>query len=292
VQSIEPEMRPAGRWTGTGPLLHGGRVEQQDLDALRAKLFFDLEPTGDGYVRFAVLLVLSVLIATGGVMADSTATVIGAMIVAPLMTPIMATAFALVTADVPRVGRSVSIVIGGAAVAIGLSYLFAVISPVFVDATSNAQIVARVSPRGLDLIIALASGAAGAFALSRANVADALPGVAIAISLVPPLSVVGVTLANGDQGAAAGAFLLFLTNFLAIIVAGGGMLAAMGYGRAALGGRSSRSRRHATIVVAAGTMIVLVPLAITSAHVARDAFLERMVPRSTLPSRLSRVSPR
>jgi hypothetical protein len=88
-----------------GEFLHGSRVGIADVDDVRSRLFFDLEPTRDAYVRFGVLLVLSVIIATGGVFTDSTATVIGAMIVAPLMTPIMATSLAVVTGDGRRIWR-------------------------------------------------------------------------------------------------------------------------------------------------------------------------------------------
>ena len=126
----------------------------------------------------------------------------------------------------------------------------------------------------MDLVVALASGAAGGFAVSRAKVSDALPGVAIAISLVPPLCVVGVMLANGDPDAAFGALLLFLTNFLAILAAGGGMLALMGYGRVSLGGVSPANRRKASIAILAATAVVLIPLVVTSVRVARDSLVE------------------
>jgi uncharacterized hydrophobic protein (TIGR00271 family) len=262
-----------------GSLLHGGRVGRADLEVLAAKLFFDREGTRDPYVRFGVLLLLSVVIATGGVITDSTATVIGAMIVAPLMTPIMATALAVVTADVRRMARSMAIVAAGVGAAVGVSYLMALISPVVVEAATNSQVSGRISPTTLDLVVALASGAAGAFALSRENVSDALPGVAIAISLVPPLCVVGTMLASGDPSAAWGAFLLFLTNFVAILVAGGSLLAVMGYGRVALAGRTSRARRRAAAAIVVATLVILVPLEATSAKIAGDTSLQYTVSR-------------
>ena len=91
-----------------GSLLHGGRVEQADYDLLAAKLYFHGSDSKDAYVRFAVQLVLSAVIATGGVIGDSTAVVIGAMIIAPLMVPIMATAFAVVAGDAEGLVRSVA----------------------------------------------------------------------------------------------------------------------------------------------------------------------------------------
>ena len=260
-----------------GSGLHGGPVTPADLAELADKLYFDRDPGGDAYLRFWVLLVLSTVIATGGVMTDSTAAVIGAMIVAPLMTPIMASALAVVTGDLSHLGRSLAMVAGGVVVAIGLSWAIAFISPTIVTEASNSQIAARVAPRTLDFVVALASGAAGAFAISRAKVIDALPGVAIAISLVPPLCVVGVTLANGEPSAAAGALLLFATNFLAILAAGGGTLALMGFGRVALAGVSPHARRRVAAVIVIASLVVLIPLAATSARVIRDSLIARDV---------------
>jgi uncharacterized hydrophobic protein (TIGR00271 family) len=185
------------------------------------------------------------------------------------MTPIMATALGVVTGDLRHLGRSLLTVAVGVAATVGLSYLIGLASPGVVDATTNSQVAGRISPRLVDLMVALASGAAGAFALSRRNVSDTLPGVAIAISLVPPLCVVGVMLANHDASASAGAMLLFVTNFLAILVAGGGLLAIMGYGGVAFAGHH-RGRRAAAIVVAIATVLIAVPLSITAVRVARD----------------------
>jgi uncharacterized hydrophobic protein (TIGR00271 family) len=171
---------PTGRVRSFGDLLNGGRVARADLEELAGKLWFDREGR-DAYVRFGVLLVLSVVIAAGGVLTDSTATVIGAMIVAPLMTPIMATTFAIVVGDVAHIGRSLAIVAVGVGVAIGLSFLLGLWSPAIVTVATNLQVAGRVKPSIADLVVALAAGAAGAFGLSRRNVSDALPGVAIAI---------------------------------------------------------------------------------------------------------------
>jgi uncharacterized hydrophobic protein (TIGR00271 family) len=273
-----PPKGPSRRAGSFGDFLHDGRVELADLDVLRDKLFFDRDRGLDPYVRFAVLLILSVIIATGGIITDSTATVVGAMIVAPMMTPIMATALAVVTGDERRILRSLLIVTVGVLVSIGLSWLLAEISRTVVT-TANSQVAGRISPRTSDLLVALASGAAGAFALSRENVSDALPGVAIAISLVPPLCVVGVMLANGDPSAAAGAMLLFVTNLLAILVAGGGLLAIMGYGRAAIGHTTSRERRRAAIIIASATLLILIPLSSTAISAGRRSVLEASVTR-------------
>ena len=197
------------------------------------------------------------------------------MIVAPLMTPIMASALAIVTGDSRHLGRSLLLVAIGIGTAVGISLVMGVLALGAPDPTTNSQMVARTSPRTVDLVVALASGAAGAFALSRRNVADALPGVAIAISLVPPLCVVGVSLSVGDIGAAAGAFLLFGTNVLAILVAGGGLLAIMGYGAVARRVVSAAARKRAALVTGVALVLVGVPLAATAVRVAQDTILEQ-----------------
>lgn len=259
------------RW---GTALHGGPVGPADLEDLEGKLYFDREPGRDAFVRFGVLLVLSVIIASGGVLGDSTATVIGAMIVAPLMTPIMATALAMVTGDQRHLGRSFALVLVGVAVAVGLSLFFGWATPGSIDLTANSQVQGRISPRAIDLIVALASGAAGAFALSRRSVADALPGVAIAISLVPPLCVVGICLSQGDVTSAGGAMLLFVTNLVAILVAGGGTLALMGYGAVARRDIHPEGRRKAALVTGIALVVIVVPLVLSSTRLAQDSLLE------------------
>lgn len=169
---------------------------------------------------FWVLLVLAAVIASAGIIADSTATVIGAMIVAPLMTPILGTALSVVLARKRLILANLAIVVAGAAVVILIAFLLGLPTHSQLIADTNSQIASRVSPRLIDLVAALATGVVGAFAIVRHDVSDTLPGVAIAISLVPPLCVVGLTLESGAPGQALGALLLFGTNVAAIIATG------------------------------------------------------------------------
>ena len=192
---------------------------------MEEKLFFEGERRLRSITNYVVLLTLATIIATYGVISSSTATVIGAMIIAPLMTPIMATTVAIVIGSGRRMSESFMLVLLSILYVIGLAILLSIfISPVVIDFSTNPEITTRVSPNLLALFVALASGAAGAFATSREDVSDSLPGVAIAISLVPPLSVVGIALSKAQWLDAGGALLLFLTNFLAIILAGGAVL--------------------------------------------------------------------
>jgi uncharacterized hydrophobic protein (TIGR00271 family) len=171
-------------------VIRENRFTPEDVPCFEAKLFFEGAARRKYFEQFGVLLVLATIIATLGVLSDSTATVIGAMIIAPLMTPIMATAEALVTGRMGRASRSLLLVAVGVLSVIGLSWLMGTVYTGVISFDSHSPILGRISPRMIDLIATLASGAAGAFCMSREDISDSLPGVAISISLVPPLCVV------------------------------------------------------------------------------------------------------
>src|SRR5262245_45414454 len=183
-------------------------VHPADLARMRDQLFFEGEHQRTRLSRFWVLLPLSAVIASAGVVGDSTATVIGAMIVAPLMTPILGVALAATLADRENLVRSVLLVVLGALVVIAIGFVIGLVTAVPVVAADNSQVAGRVEPKLIDLVAALATGAVGAVALCRSDVSDTLPGVAIAISLVPPLTVVGLTLQSGEPSESLGALLL------------------------------------------------------------------------------------
>lgn len=179
-----------------------------------------LNPTKASLSRFYALMGFASVIASFGVLTDSTAVVIGAMLVAPLMTPLMGLSLSLVSGWTERVARTSIIVISAVAIPILTGALSTAVMGLGIDPATNSQITSRANPTLLDLAIALAAGAAGAYATSRRDVADSLPGVAVAIALVPPLAVVGVSAQLGDWSAASGSMLLFVTNVVAIIATG------------------------------------------------------------------------
>lgn len=255
-------------------IVRANRFTPETVPWFEAKLFFEGDRRRPYREQFGMLLTLSTIIATAGVIADSTATVIGAMIVAPLMTPIMATAAALVTGQVPRALRSVGLVVVGVLVVIGLSAILARLYPGYISFDTNAQILGRTSPRVIDLVAALASGAAGAFCMSREDVSDSLPGVAIAISLVPPLCVVGVALSHGQVDDATGAMLLFLANMLAILLAGGALLVLLGLSAARTSGLRGHARRNAFAAIVIAVVAVSVPLAATGVRITQELVAE------------------
>ncbi len=212
---------------------------------------------------FWTMLTLSAVIASAGVLADSTATVIGAMIIAPLSTPIMGVALSLVT---QRRSRPWLFVLCGSALVIVVGLVFSFALPGAYDLLANSQVASRTSPGLVDLVAAMATGLAGAVALSRRDVGAVLPGVAIAISLVPPLAVIGVCLGQGSLELSLGALVLFLSNLLALVLTGTLVFAALGYATLAQE-RRGRPRRRAYTTITALIIIVALPLgANTAAH--------------------------
>ena len=249
--------------TATDPGVTGA-----DVDRMVDRLFLG---TSRQRSAFWVLLVLAAVIAGSGVVADSVATVIGAMIVAPLMTPILGTALALVLADSRRVVASALLVVAGAAAVVAIGYLLGLLIPGPIVAETNSQVAGRVEPKLIDLVSALATGAVGAFALVRSDVSDTLPGVAIAISLVPPLAVVGLTLESGAPDQSMGALLLFATNVTAIIATGTAVLVGYRVRAAAVdtGRLIGRLRARTIVIVTLLVVVVAVPLGIGSYQVFR-----------------------
>ena len=248
---------------------------------MRDAVFFDGSSSGARYSRFWLLLVLASIIASAGIVGNSTATVIGAMIVAPLMTPILGTMLATALGDRANLVRSLLLVLAGAAAAVLIGFAVGLLVPTVVLADTNEQVAARVSPRLIDLLAALATGVVGSVALVRRDISDTLPGVAIAISLVPPLCVAGLVLESGSLTQFLGALLLFVTNVVAIL--GTGIVVMSVYGVSRLvrrrvpGDSSTPSLIAPVAFLAAMLLLVGVPLTLTSIHVAARSNLEGAV---------------
>jgi uncharacterized hydrophobic protein (TIGR00271 family) len=167
-------------------------------------------------VEHAALLTVAGLIALFGLLENSAAVIIGAMLISPLMNPILAASLPLLLGD-GKLGRRSAIVLAlSVAAVIAVTCLVAFVIPL---KQVTPQILARTTPNLLDLFIAFLSGLAGTLALRGGSVAmTILPGVAIAVAVVPPLSVVGYGLSTHQGSIAGGAFLLFITNLVAIVI--------------------------------------------------------------------------
>lgn len=164
---------------------------------------------------FIALICLSTLIAGLGLARDSAAVVIGAMLVAPLMTPLVGAGLALVQGNYLLFSNAVKTVVRGFLLAFLLGWLMGICLPTL-DVTGEMH--ARGSPHVLDLLVAFISGVAAAYAIGRPNLSSALPGVAIAAALVPPVATAGLAAAGWEWKLAGGSLLLFLTNIVAIIL--------------------------------------------------------------------------
>ena len=176
---------------------------------------------------FHFMLGLSAIIATLGLLANNVAIIIGAMIIAPLMGPIVGMAYSIAMGNRMLLRRSSLTILKGIILTILASWLTASVIGL---KTVDSEILSRTNPTLIDFGIAMAAGAAGAFANTRRSISDAIPGVAIAVALVPPLSVIGIGLALGEQEIAVGSLLLFLTNLICIIFFGGLVFLFQSYG--------------------------------------------------------------
>lgn len=184
---------------------------------------------------FVVLLGTSTVIATLGLFQNSAAVIIGAMIIAPLMRPLMGLAYGSLIANAFLIRRSIFTIIVGSVVAVFIAFIFATLLR-GIEVTS--EISSRIHPNLLDMGVAVFAGAAGAYCQTRRDLADTLAGVAISVALVPPLGVVGIGLALGQTKIWTGAGLLYATNLVGITFAAIIVFLLMGYGPIKRAGRS------------------------------------------------------
>ncbi|AYV26436.1 DUF389 domain-containing protein [Streptomyces avidinii] len=226
------------------------------LDALMVR------PSAEALRRFIVLLCLSVVVATVGLLQDSTAVVIGAMMMAPLMAPIMGVAASLVMGWGARLLGGLAVVGLSTVASMAIAWAMTVLMP-SAGSTMPAEALARSSPDVRDLLVALAAGAAGAYATVRKEVSGALPGVAVAVALVPPLSSAGVLMGRGQPELARGAVLLFAANLFGIVLAAAVVFVLTGFMPAA------RLRANPARLVLTLALITVPTLAVATVLTAR-----------------------
>jgi uncharacterized hydrophobic protein (TIGR00271 family) len=185
-------------------------------DERRRAVYTQIDGMSSPQASFWIMVAISTIIAAYGLLANSTAVVIGAMLVAPLMGPIFGIALALLAGDRRLLGRAVLAEAAGVGLAVALGALIGLLP---LRSQFASEILSRTQPTIYDLIIALASGLAGAYALIDERLSPTLPGVAMATAIVPPLATCGLSLAAGRWDWAFGAFVLFVGNLLAIEIA-------------------------------------------------------------------------
>lgn len=245
----------------------------------RTEIITEIRTAASPGFDYFFLVVLSAAIATLGLINDSPAVIIGAMVVAPLMSPILGLGLGSITADGKLTRNSLSALVRGAIIAILLSALLTLtnIYMPFVPSLLEIpqEILSRTQPTANDLIIALAGGLAAAYALSQPNLSAALPGVAIATALMPPLCTIGVGLALGRWDIAGGASLLFLTN--AVTIAFASSLVFFLEGFSPRKERESGKIPKSLLTSAALTAVLLIPLVIVGARIVSQAQENRLI---------------
>ena len=166
--------------------------------------------------NYLILILSSCLIATFGLLINSAAVIIGAMIIAPLMLPLRGLSFATLEGDATLLRSSAEAIALGTVMAVGCSLIIGLVIglPQF-----GSEIWSRTQPTLIDLLIAIVAGGISGYAKIRPEMSDAIPGTAISVALMPPLCVVGLTLSQGRWEAALGASLLYLTNLIGINLA-------------------------------------------------------------------------
>ena len=217
--------------------------------------------------HYAFMTLMSGGIAILGLLLSSPAVVIGAMLISPLMGPIVALGFALATFDSEEIYRSLVALGLGIVLAVGFSVLIVLVSPL---QTVTAEIAARTRPNLFDLLVALFSGLAGAYSMVRGR-QGAIVGVAIATALMPPLATIGFGIATANGTVFAGAGLLFLTNLMVIALASAIMARLYGFGHTL---SPEQTRLQATLI--AITFLGLgIPLGLALKQIAWEAVASR-----------------
>ncbi len=224
-------------------------------------LFAELRSQGKLSPPYIVLMFLSAILATVGLFLDSASVVIGAMLLAPLMQPIVSVSMGVLRSDQSLFSGAMRSVLIGVAIALLSAAAITLLLPL---ETLTDEISARTSPSLLDLMVAIVSGIAAAYAQNNQKIIGSLAGVAIAVALVPPLATAGIGLGWLDLHVFYQAFLLFLTNFVGIVFAASLTFLVMGFAPI------KRARKGLGYALATA-LIVAIPLYLSFSTMAFDS---------------------
>ncbi len=221
---------------------------------------------------YIILIISSCAIATLGLLSNSTAVIIGAMIIAPLMLPIRGLAFGALQADITLFRRGVIAVVVGTILAVAIAFTLGLLVGL---PSYGSEVLARSRPTLLDLGIAVAAGGISGYAKVETKISGSLAGTAIAVALMPPICVIGLGLAQGNWSLSLGATLLYLTNLLGIALSCMVTFVIAGY-------TSMARARQPLIWTMALTAILVIPLGVSFARLVRQAQLETSLRRALL----------
>jgi uncharacterized hydrophobic protein (TIGR00271 family) len=233
----------------------------------RAAVVAAVEEDARWNLRYAFMVVLSAGIAVLGLLQSSPAVVIGAMLISPLMGPIIGLGFALAVFDWRNVRRALVALAAGSILAVGVSALVVILSPL---QTVTPEILARTRPNLFDLLIAIFSALAGTYATIRGKGAT-IVGVAIATALMPPLATAGFGLASANGAIASGALALFFTNLLAIALTAAVMARIFGFGSSL---SADQTQRQAALIIIV-FIAMAVPLGLSLSRIAWESVATR-----------------
>ena len=230
-------------------------------------------------LQFVALTVLSSSIAAVGLLADSASVVIGAMLVAPFMTPILGASASVVQAHNRRLLWALAVIAVGTLVAVGVGWLVSALTGQSIGQVLELpdEVRSRTAPGLLDLGVAVTAGAAAGYVAPRQSTFAALPGVGIAVALVPPLAAAGIAYERGLGDLAGGALLLYATNLAAIIFVAALMFVLSGFRPDARAALALPLRLAATGVFVA---LVAVPLSLHTRAVLIENQLRSSVVKS------------
>lgn len=239
------------------------KASQEELTNLHQSLKIDAELSQN----YVVLIVSSCLIASFGLISNSTAVIIGAMIIAPLMLPLRGLAFSALEADLGLFRQSLISVGVGSVVSI---FLAGMLGHLIGIPEFGSEVLSRTQPNLVDLGIAVTAGGISGYAKVRPKISDALAGTAISVALMPPICVVGLSLSQGIWQFSWGAFLLYLTNLLGITLACMLVFITMGYARIS----------HALGWALGFTGLLLLPLGVSFFQLVKQSQLQATLRRN------------
>ncbi|MBE9141962.1 DUF389 domain-containing protein [Planktothrix mougeotii] len=188
------------------------KVSGDTLVQMRQDLMAESRPS----FNYMILVITACLIATFGLLSNSTAVIIGAMLVAPIMLPLRGLAFGILENDQELSRSGIISIVVGTIVALILSITLGKIVGI---EDFGSEVLARTEPNLIDLGIAVVAGGLSGFTKVEKGISDAVAGTAIAVALMPPLCVIGLTLSQGFYDLSYGATLLYLTNLIGIALA-------------------------------------------------------------------------
>ncbi len=193
-------------------LLKNEKLSKSQKEEALCRVFNQSTPSADFYL----MLLLSAIIVTLGLLIDSAAVVIGGMLIAPILSPLLGFSMGVVIGNAKLMKRSGMTIVWSVLMVVVISF---VISSFKIDGQITSEILSRVYPSLAYLVIAIVSGAAVTYALVRPALSEILPGIAISVALIPPLAAVGISISFLEKDMIVGSLELFLVNLIGIIFA-------------------------------------------------------------------------